>query len=141
MASQSEDAETKETEAMASFKAIDLKHSVIERISSRKDRSLGFSVSTPELTSEQAAAFLALHGANCRMMIQPLDNEADALIEIDAEPETKSPAQRLRAVIFLYFKSMQEARKIEADAAFSVFYSSKMEKLIEQIKRSVDTMK
>lgn len=117
---------------MSSFKAIDLKHSVIERISSRKDRSLSFSVSTPELTSEQAAAFLALHGANCRMMIQPLEVEADALVEIKTEREAKTQAQRIRACIFVMWK--QGGKK----GTFEDFYQRKTEKIIDWLKTQLE---
>lgn len=117
---------------MSSFKAIDLKHSVIERISSRKDHSISFGVSTPELTSEQAAAFLALHGANCRMMIQPLDNEADALIEIKTEKEAKTQAQRIRACIFIQWK--QGGKKGD----FEDFYRKRTEKIIDWLKLQLE---
>lgn len=115
-----------------SFKAIDLKHSVIERISSRKDHSISFSVSTPELTSEQAAAFLALHGANCRMMIQPLELEADALVEIKTEKEAKTQAQRIRACLFVQWK--QGGKK----GSFDDFYNRETERIIDWLKKKLE---
>lgn len=114
------------------MKAIDLKHSVIERISSRKDHSISFGVSTPELTSEQAAAFLGLHGANCRMMIQPLDMEADALVEVKSETEAKTQSQRIRACIFVMWK--QGGKK----GTFEEFYQRKTEKIIDWLKTQLE---
>jgi hypothetical protein len=114
------------------MKAIDLKHSVIERISSRKDHSISFGVSTPELTSEQAAAFLGLHGANCRMMIQPLDQEADALVEIKSETEAKTQSQRIRACIFVQWK--QGGKKGD----FNDFYNRETERIIDWLKKKLE---
>lgn len=132
MAAKSQVPQAEKTEAMAAYKAIDLKHSVIERISSRKDHSISFSVSTPELTSEQAAAFLGLHGANCRMMIQPLDNEADALVEVKSELDAKTQSQRIRACIFVMWK--QAGKK----GTFEEFYQRKTEKIIDWLKTQLE---
>ncbi len=114
------------------MKAIDLKHACIERISSRKDHSLSFGVSTPELTPEQAAAFLALHGINCRMMIQPLEVEVDAFVEVKSEYEAKTQAQRIRACIFVQWK--QDGKKGE----FEDFYRRKTEKIIDWLKTQME---
>lgn len=114
------------------MKAIDLHHSCIERISSRKDHSISFSVSTPELTSEQAAAFLGLHGSNCRMMIQPLEEEADAFIEVKAEHEAKTQSQRIRACIFVQWK--QGGKKGDFDS----FYNRETERIIDWLKKKLE---
>lgn len=114
------------------MKAIDLKHSCIERISSRKDHSLSFGVSTPELTPDQAAAFLQLHGANVRMMIQPIDTEADSLIEVREAKEAKTQAQRIRACIFVAWK---QAGK---NGDFEDYYRKQTEKIIEWLKTKLE---
>lgn len=49
-------------------KAIDIKHAEIGMVSSRKDGALTFRVITPELTLEQRATVLGLHGINVRIM-------------------------------------------------------------------------
>ena len=114
------------------MKAIDIKCACIERISSRKDRSISFGVSTPELTPDQAAAFLGLHGANVRMMLQPLDVEADALIEIKTVAEAKTQAQRIRACIFVMWQ--QQGKKGD----FEGFYKSKTEQIIDWLKTKLE---
>jgi hypothetical protein len=114
------------------LKAIDIKAAQIERISSRKDHSISFGVGTPELTPDQAAAFLGLHGANVRMMIQPLDVEADALVEVKTELEAKTQAQRIRACIFVLWK--QEGKKGD----FEDFYRKQTEKIIDWLKQKLE---
>lgn len=116
------------------MKAIDIKHAVIEGIRSRKDRSLSFTTSTPELTEEHAAAFLGLHGLNIRMMIQPLDQEADALIEVKTERDAKTQAQRIRACIFVQWK--QGGKK----GSFEEFYQRKTERIIDWLKTQLEPM-
>ncbi len=114
------------------MKAIDITAACIERISSRKDRSISFGVSTPELTPDQAAAFLGLHGVNVRMLLQPLDAEADGLIEVKTELEAKTQAQRIRACIFVMWQ--QQGKNGE----FEPFYKSKTEKIIDWLKTQLE---
>lgn len=114
------------------MKTIDLKNACIERISSRKDRSISFGVSTPELTADEAAAFLQLHGANVRMMIQPQDVEADALVEVKTELEAKTQAQRIRACIFVAWK--QGGKKGD----FESYYQNQTEKIIDWLKTKLE---
>lgn len=110
------------------MKTIDLHNACIERISSRKDHSLSFGVSTPELRPEEAAAFLQLHGVNVRLMIQPQDIPAEELIAIDTDIEQKTHSQRLRAVIFVHWND--GGKKDD----FETFYRTQMEKIIEGYK-------
>ncbi len=116
------------------MKAIDIKCACIERISSRKDRSISFGVSTPELTPDQAAAFLGLHGLNCRIMLQPLDVEADAFIEVKSELEQKSPSSRQRSVLFLIWKGTGSSGQ------FSEYYTKRMETMIDRLKKELDDL-
>jgi len=114
-------------------RAIDLRNACIERVSSRKDHSIGFSVSTPELKPDEAASFLALHGVNVRMMIQPQDTEAEDLVEITTEIDQKTQSQRIRGVLFLCWKS-----KDEGFADFRSYYENRTEKIINYLKKELD---
>ena len=112
------------------MKAIDIFNACIERISSRKDRSISFGVSTPELTAEQAAAFLQLHGCNVRMMIQPQDVTAEDLIEVATERDEPTPSQRLRRIIYAHWKNVENA------GDFASFYKIRMDSISEIYKRT-----
>jgi hypothetical protein len=115
------------------MKAIDLRNAEITRVGSRKDRSISFGVNTPELTGEQAAAFLQLHGTNVRMLIQPQDIESEDTIEVEAELDIKTPAQRLRGVIFVHYKKQTEGQ--QNPVSFATFYASQMDRIIEGYKK------
>jgi hypothetical protein len=89
-------------------------------------------VSTPELTPDEAAAFIQLHGCNVRMMITPEDVEADALVEVKTELEAKTQAQRIRACIFVQWK--QHGRKGD----FEEFYRKETERIITWLKQKLE---
>ncbi len=108
------------------MKAIDIKCAEMGLVNSRVDGSVMFRVITPELSLDQRATLLGFHGTNARVMIEPLDAPSDGLDEVTTEMEVKTPAQRLRAVIFVHWKSMQR----RADEDFENFYRVQMEKVI-----------
>lgn len=111
------------------MKAIDIKHAEIGMVSSRKDGAIRFAVITPELTLDQRATVLGLHGINVRIMVEALDVPTTGLDEVTTELEHKTQAQRLRAVIFVHFKTHQDK---ESD--FETFYRKQMDWLIEKYK-------
>jgi hypothetical protein len=106
------------------LKAIDIKCAEMGLVNSRVDGSVMFRVITPELNLDQRATLLGFHGKNARVMIEPLDVAAEGLEEVTTEMDVKSPAQRLRAVIFVHWKS------IENQTDFESFYRMQMEKVI-----------
>lgn len=110
------------------MKAIDLRNCEIGTVSSQKDGSVAFRVHTAELRASEAGAVMQYHGKACRVLIAPHDVEPDETMEVDAEREHKTPSQRLRSVLFLWFK--QEGKIGEFDA----FYRHRMEQLIEHVK-------
>lgn len=102
--------------------------SVITSLSSKKDRSLGLRVETPELSSEEKIAFMDLQGVNVEMWIKPIDEDARDIVEVKNEVDSKTPSQRLRSVLFVLWDS--EGRPGE----FVDFYTRKMERIINTIK-------
>ena len=56
---------------------------IITGIRSKVDRSLGLSVSTPELSTNEKALFMELQGINTRMTIEPLDDKAEGIEKIE----------------------------------------------------------
>ena len=103
----------------------------ITSIRSRKDRSIGFSVETPELTDEQAVAFFKVQGKNLNMLIEPEDGSSE-LIEVTKPLEGKSQSQRIRAIIFIHWKQDGEP------GIFESYYYEKTEKYIEFLKEKLE---
>ena len=102
---------------------------IISSFRSKVDRSLSFTVHTPELTSTEKANFMDLQGLNMAMVIEPLDEVPEGEMKIDKDLETKTKSQRLRSVFYVYWQ--QTGKK---DSTFDDFYNLKMEKLIEHFK-------
>ncbi len=110
------------------MKAIDIKSAEMGMVNSRVDGSVLFRVITPELTIDQRATLLSFHGKNARVMVEPLDVATDGLDEVTTEMDVKTPAQRLRAVIFVHYKSANNTDD------FETFYRMQMERVISGYK-------
>ena len=105
---------------------------IVTGIRAKVDHSLGLSISTPELSNNEKAMFMELQGINTRMTLEPLDEKAEGIEKIDKEVQTKSQSQRLRAVIFIYWKQLGEKE------TFEEFYRVTTEKLIDFIKGKLE---
>ena len=107
------------------MKAIDIRHSEMGSVTSRVDGGVAFRVITPELTLDQRATLLGLHGKNVRCMLEPIDVPTTGLDVVETEIDAKTPAQRLRAVIFVHFKNS------DTKEDFETFYRKRMDAIIE----------
>lgn len=106
---------------------------ILTSASTRQDRSLGLRFSTPELGPDEKTAIFELQGQLLKAIFQPADGTApDALVQVKATLDQKSPSQRLRAVFYLLWKQNDEA------IDFEVFYREEMNKLIEWVKRKLE---
>ncbi len=110
------------------MKAIDIRHSEMGSVTSRVDGGVAFRVITPELTLDQRATLLGLHGKNVRCMLEPIDVPVAGMDEVTTERDQKTPCQRLRAVIFVHWK------ETNATLDFESFYRSQMDRVIEGYK-------
>lgn len=106
---------------------------ILTSFSSRADKSLGFRGVTPELSSKEKAAFMDLQNLNVRLLIEPMDFESDGKTEIKNPLDSKSPSQRLRAVLFCWWKQLCDSGKL-CDKNFDLFYTEQLERFIETIK-------
>lgn len=110
----------------------------IDSVRARVDRSLGMSISTSELTPEHKVLFMELQGILCECTIRPIDND-NAPEEIKTEMSTKTPSQRLRNTLFVWWKQLSDAGK--CSEPFELWYPAKMENIIIQIKLKIDDIK
>jgi hypothetical protein len=108
---------------------------IVEGISTRKDGSLGIRMTTPELKPDEKLAFLEVQGRSCKILIQSLDEEGEALKEIKGEFDKKTPSQRARSILFVYWKHLTETNQCEI--SFDTFYIKEYEKLINGIKEKL----
>lgn len=92
--------------------------------------------SQENLTDEQMAKIMALHSKIGWLAFLPEDRKIDALDivslpQITWEKDEKSPGQRLRAALFIYWQQNKHTK------TFSTFYEQQMEKYINNIKEKL----
>jgi hypothetical protein len=109
----------------------------IRSISATVDRGLRFSVVTGEVSDENRGIFLALQGINCEAIISPHEREeGEEPILVDSEVKKKSQSERLRSVLFVFFKQRKKAGKFTG--TFDTFYTEQIEVLIDRVKAKLD---
>ena len=112
-------------------------NTIITRISTRADNSLGLTLSTPELDNDATLVMLRLRGINLDCTLTPLGEAPEAPHTVKAEIETKTPAQRQRAIIFCLYKHDLETQKLSPGATFEPYYESKMDRICEHLKKQL----
>lgn len=104
---------------------------VLTSASTRSDGSLGLRLATPELKADEKTAFFELLGHPLKMLLQPME-APDELKDVKKEFQTKTPSQRLRAVMFVWWRQSQEPGE------FELFYETKMNAIIETVKSKLN---
>ncbi len=100
---------------------------LLDQIRSTKDKALKITFISPELPPDQASIILALANAQGYAYFAPNAlQEADLVLPKDEDmPQTKTPSQRLRARMFVYFTQHLGKPKQE----FSVWYDQQLDKI------------
>lgn len=97
----------------------------------KKDRSCSIKFDTRELDPQDAMTILALNQSEGWLCFSP--NQEDIQIpEEQAETDEKSPSERLRNVLYVWYSQEVESGKYVG--IFENFRREKMEKIIETIK-------
>lgn len=107
-------------------------NTILGRVASKADGSLSLNFSTGEMSPEECTLLFKLTRINLRMSLTPLGEAIEPPVEIKSEVASKTPSQRIRAVLFCLYKYRQQSRHITD--TFEVFYASEMNRIIESIK-------
>ena len=110
------------------LKALHIVNCEMGSVTSRADYSVKFSVVTPELRASESGELIRLHGKAVSVLITPLDGADAELVEVTTEAERKTPSQRLRACLHVWWQQLGK------NGSFSHFYDDQMEKLITFVK-------
>ncbi len=105
---------------------------ILGRVSTRSDGSLTLSFSTPELKPDEKVAFMEVQNSNLKMLLQPSDNDPAELKEVKGQFDTKTPGQRLRSVLYIYWK------QADGTGEFENFYRRQIEEIINNIKQRLE---
>lgn len=106
----------------------------ITSLTAKVDGSLGMRVVTPELSNEEKTEFFNMQNKNIMLTITPQDEQVDGEIKVSADMDGKTPSQRFRAVLYVYWKQ----HKSTTIKTFDEFYHRAYEKLIDQYKDMID---
>jgi hypothetical protein len=109
----------------------------ITSLSSRADGSLRLSIITPELSSPEKVAVMELQNQLIVALLTPEEFQTEEMV-IDKDLDGKSPSNRLRNVLFVWWKKLQENDKTKDD--FSLWYRNKVESIIDSIKLKIEDL-
>lgn len=114
-----------------------LKQVSLDSVRRKKDKSISLTfITCTEQTSEELMEMDKLTDQSGVLYFKSagtlIQQEVDELDNVDIELEGKSKSQRLRSVLFVYWKQLGE------QGDFKEFYSIQMEKFIEGIKSKLD---
>lgn len=75
---------------------------------------------------------MEIQNTNLKLLLQPVDNEPAELKEVKGQFDTKTPSQRLRAVLFILW------RQADGTGDFEDFYRRRIEDIINSVKRKLE---
>lgn len=101
----------------------------------RKDGSASISFDTRELTAEEIFTIMSLRHSEGFLCFAPNEDEIE-IPEEKAEVDEKSPSERLRNVIYVWYKQEVDAGRFVG--LFDTFKKEKYEKIIETIKSKLN---
>jgi hypothetical protein len=102
----------------------------------RKDGSAKLTFDTRELQADEIFTIMSLRHVEGFLCFSPNEEEAADIPEGRAEVDEKTPSERLRAVLFIWYKQETESGKFVG--LFETFKKEKMEKIIEGVKSKLN---
>ena len=107
-------------------------HVILNRVSTRKDRSLTVSMVTPELDASESVTLMQLANRELNMVLTPIGEAVSAVKEVKGQFDTKTPSQRLRSILFVYWK------QADGTGDFEDFYRRQIEQIIVNVKEKLE---
>lgn len=102
---------------------------ILEGVTPLKDGGVSLRYHTNEVSKEQKVELMEYYQTFGWLMFAPNSlQESDIPKDIAKRDGGQSPSQRLRAVLFVYWK------QLGATSDFEVFYSTKLEQFIDKVK-------
>lgn len=104
--------------------------------SSRADNSLGLRFATQEVTGETVAELQRIQGEFGWIVFAPNSNTPPEAPDEAPEEEGKSLSERLRSILFVRWKQLQDQGKTDKD--FESYRRMTMEAMIASVKAKLD---
>lgn len=106
---------------------------ILTRIAYLKDGGLSLGFSTNELTDEEKVIASRFHSKFGYVLFKENQFTDKDVPKVEATDEAKSPSQRLRAALFVYWK-----QRAQPKPDFESFYRQEIEKAINKVKEKLD---
>ena len=109
----------------------------LEGVRTRKDRTLSLSFGTQELSPDKMGQLMTMNQSVCFVAVKPdpFSKEETNLIadlKADIELQAKTPAQRLRGVLFRLWEQQGDTED------FTTYYEREMHKITEHFKSKLE---
>jgi len=105
---------------------------ILSSISFTKDNGLRIGFITQELSNDEKIKVQEYYQKFGWLLFQHNEFQDSDIPKVKAEKQSKTPGQRLRDVIFVYFK------QINNNEDFETFYRNQMDKIIDFMKKKLD---
>lgn len=110
----------------------------VEKISTRRDKSVAIQIGTNELTPEKAGLLFQIQDKLIVAYLSPKEsipqNELDKVDQLDADLGGKTQSQRLRNVLYKLFQQNAEGFK-----DFDSYYKAHTDKIINHLKTKIES--
>ena len=106
---------------------------LLQKIATRVDGSIIVTLETQELSGADMAELFSYRNALGYVTFTPNAVSDVSVPETHVDDNSKSPAQRLRAVLFVMWT--QSGKKIDT---FEMYYNVQMERILNQLKEKLD---
>src|SRR5690348_18505112 len=107
----------------------------LEGLALRKDGSATLRFSTQELSDADFVMAKQFYSHFGNLIFSENTVQPQDIPRADAEFEGKTPSQRLRSVIYVFYRQAKDAKKTEL--SFEDFYRGQLENIIDQYKEKL----
>lgn len=104
----------------------------LDNFTERKDGSSRITFDSRELTEEEVLILRRFRNEEGWLLFSKNELDKEDIPDTDAEVDSKTPSQRLRAVLFVRWKNLGEPE------TFKMYYDKVMEKFINSVKDRLD---
>lgn len=114
-------------------------NATIGSIRAKVDGSVGYSISTPELSPEEKVLLMSLQNSALDITLKPIDNPDSQIVPVKESLSRKSQSSRIRSVIFVLWQTKKD-KGIEVPDDFDQYYVQITEWLINKVKLEIDKL-
>lgn len=104
------------------------------------DGALSLTVHSPQLTSEEKAAFMELQNVICDVRFKPEELSSEDILKVNKSKDTRSASERLLKTLYALFMTKKEVGH-DVGEDFDQFYRKFMGRVNDRVKSEIDKLK